>query len=793
MKILIVDDKNENRILLEVLLKGNGFKVAMAENGEVALQKLRAEPFDMIISDILMPVMDGYTFCKEVKRDDRLRLIPFIFYTATYTDRRDEELAMKVGADRYIRKPVEPEIFIKMIREVIAEMEIGRIVPGKPEPKECATVLKLYDERLVKKLEKKMLDLETEIEVRKRAERTIRKLSMAVQHSPSIVMIKDMAGRIEYVNPKFEDITGYSALEVLGIEAADLGEQSGEDTEKMFRELNSGREWRGIFHNRKKNGEFYWERASISPILDKNGTITHFVKVAEDITELRESQEKYKDIFDNIMDIFYRTDNDGKITIVSPSVKNIFGYLPEEVIGETLSKFFLHSEQSDVFFSYLRKKGKIDGYESEMIKKDGSVIWLSTNAGLYRDENETILGVQGIARDVTEYKKIEKESKQLESRLQQTQKMEAVGTLAGGIAHDFNNILTAIIGFAQIAMDQLPKENPVHADLKEIYKAGQRAKNLVKQILAFARKHKEEVVPMQIVPVLKEVLKFIRSTLPATIEIRQNIEPEVGNIMADPAQIHQIIMNLCTNASHAMQDGGILDVDLTRVRVDHDFAHQYHGLRPGEFVRLSVSDTGHGIAPEILPRIFDPYFTTKGRSEGTGLGLAVSHGIIKGYGGTISIYSEPGRGSTFHVYFPRFRESVEPEANKPEPIHGRNERILFVDDEISIAKVIKRILEQLGYRVETRTSPAEALELFKARPDRFDLIITDMTMPHMTGDRLAEELMKIRPDIPVILCTGFSEKMTMEKAEGLGIKAFIMKPLTVYDLALAVRKAIEGD
>ena len=319
-----------------------------------------------------------------------------------------------------------------------------------------------------------------------------------------------------------------------------------------------------------------------------------------------------------------------------------------------------------------------------------------------------------------------------------------------------------------------------------------RAQNLVKQILAFNRQQEEIVTPMQIAPVIKEVLTLLRSTLPATIEIRKKIEPEIGNIMADPTRIHQIIMILCTNAGHAMQEkGGILEVNLAKIRLDKEFVREHPGLRPGEFLRLSVSDTGHGIAPEILNKIFDPCFTTKKRGEETGPGLAGAHGIVQTYGGAMTVYSEPGQGAVFHVYLPIIQEAVEPKPDKPRPVPGENERILFVDDEISISKIAKRVLEQLGYRVETRTDPVEVLELFRTDPNRFDLIITDMTMPKMKGDRLAQEIMKIRADIPVILCTGFGTQMEREKAMDMGIRAFVLKPIIMRDLAKIIRDVLD--
>jgi PAS domain S-box-containing protein len=387
------------------------------------------------------------------------------------------------------------------------------------------------------------------------------------------------------------------------------------------------------------------------------------------------------------------------------------------------------------------------------------------------------------------------DKKKLEYQLRQAQKMEAIGTLAGGIAHDFNNILAAIIGYTELADLQVPEGNKAKKNLKEVLKAGRRARDLVKQILAFSRKGEQERIPIQISPIVKEALKLLRSSLPTTIEIRQNIESDIGIVEADPTQIHQILMNLCTNASHAMrEEGGILEVGIRNVEAgswDSEFGQL--DMPPGNYLRLTVSDTGQGMTPEVLERLFEPYFTTKEKGEGTGLGLSVVHGIVKNYGGTITAYSEPGKGTIFHVYLPRIKEAKEmaEDVSRPGVISTGQERVLFVDDEPVLVEIGKQMLERLGYEVTKRTSSIEALELFRAKPDQFDLVITDMTMPNMTGDKLSRELMQIRPDIPIIICTGYSELISEEKAKEIGIRAFAMKPLVMADLSKTVRNVLD--
>ncbi|MBU0995165.1 MAG: response regulator [Proteobacteria bacterium] len=390
-----------------------------------------------------------------------------------------------------------------------------------------------------------------------------------------------------------------------------------------------------------------------------------------------------------------------------------------------------------------------------------------------------------IATDITEFKK-------LEAELQQAHKMEAIGTLAGGIAHDFNNILYAIIGYTELALDDVEKGSLLEANLKDVFTACKRAVDLVRQILAFARQSVENVKPIMTGPIVKEVLKLIRSLIPSTIDIRQNIASN-SLIMGNSTQVHQIIMNLCTNAAHAMdKNGGILKVELTDIHIAEADLGSSGILQPGEYLKLSVSDTGSGIDPEILDFIFEPYFTTKRPGEGTGMGLAVVQGIVESYGGRITVESEKNKGSTFSIYLPVSIHQTEVVKTNAEMLPRGTERILFVDDELSLAKMGSQTLERLGYTVTVRASSLEALALFKSMPDDFDLVITDMTMPNMTGDKLATELMKVRRDIPIILCTGYSQAITDERAFELGIKAFCYKPVTKKDLAHTVRKVLGG-
>lgn len=391
-----------------------------------------------------------------------------------------------------------------------------------------------------------------------------------------------------------------------------------------------------------------------------------------------------------------------------------------------------------------------------------------------------------MANDITD-------RKAAEENLRQSQKMESVGTLAGGIAHEFNNILGGIIGYAEIAKDDVPANSPVQESLDEILKFSIRARDIVRQILSFSRKGMKDMKPVQPHIIIKEELKVLRASIPATIEIRQNINERAGTIIADQTQLQQVGMNLCINAAHAMQgSGGVLEITFSPVALDAVTAKQYPDLKPGSYVKLTVSDTGRGIDPKIIDKIFDPFFTTKKVGQGTGMGLSVVHGIVKDHGGAITVSSKLGQGTTFTLLFPRVEDAKEEEVEFAAIIPTGTERILLVDDEQGLVVLAKIMLERLGYTVTAMTNPLETLDLFRKNPQDYDLVITDLTMPHLPGDRLAAEITSIRPEIPVIIATGYSNAVDDDKLKGIGIKAFIPKPYQKQELAKTIRLVLDG-
>jgi PAS domain S-box-containing protein len=525
---------------------------------------------------------------------------------------------------------------------------------------------------------------------------------------------------------------------------------------------------------------------------------------ARAIKKIKKNEQQYRLLADNISDVIWVIDiSTLKISYVSPSVERLHGFTPKEYMALDLKDILppaSHQRAQAIIADELAKgrSNWADPYRSRTLQlehycKNGSAIWIELTASFLQDDAGEVIGILGVSRDITERKKARQEKKLLEARLQQAHKMESIGTLAGGIAHDFNNILSAVIGYTEMALEDAEEGSLIHSNLQGVFLAGNRAKDLVAQILTFSRQADQELRPVQVDLIVKEVLKLLRASLPSTIDIQQNIFSK-STTLADPTQIHQVLMNLCTNAEHAMQStGGQLTVGLSDVEIDSEFEAGQLGIIPGAYLRLEVSDTGDGMTAEVIERIFDPFFTTKGTGKGTGMGLSVVHGIVKSHKGAVAVKSEPGKGTTFEVFLPASQNIAKIATDDGDELPTGKEHILLVDDEKALVDLGRQLLERLGYHVESRTSSIEALEMFKTRSTDFDLVITDMTMPNLTGEKLAAELMKIRADIPVILCTGFSEQISEKHAKDMGIREFILKPLLMKKLAGTVRAVLDGD
>lgn len=515
----------------------------------------------------------------------------------------------------------------------------------------------------------------------------------------------------------------------------------------------------------------------------------------EEITSRKHADEQYRALFNKMLNGFALHEiicNKGgkpvdyRFLAVNPAFEKMTGLRAEEIINRRGSEILPETETHwiDIYGKVALTGESITfEYYSKNIERHFSVT-------AYQPEYRQFAS---ILQDITDDKLSTGKEEKLKRQLQQAQKLEAIGTLAGGISHDFNNILSPILGHTEILMEDIPENSALRVSLDEIYKAALRARDLVKQILTFSRQGNTEIKLIKIQPIIKEALKLIRSTIPTTIEIRQNITSGCGTVRADPTQIHQIIMNLSTNAFHAMEStGGELLVSLKEVELGPDDPVINFDMIPGSYACLEISDTGTGMNHDIVAKIFDPFFTTKKKDKGTGLGLSVVHGIVKSMNGAINVYSEPERGTRFNIYIPLVQSGFKEESVHPKSsIQTGTEKILLVDDEEAIAELQKRILERLGYDVISRVSSLEALEAFRANPEKFDLVITDMAMPKMSGNRLAAELIKIRPDIPILLCTGFSQQIAQETADAMGIRGVLMKPIIIKELADKIREVLD--
>jgi PAS domain S-box-containing protein len=638
-----------------------------------------------------------------------------------------------------------------------------------------------------------------QIILRKRVEEDLRqsekRFRSFIESAPDAIFVQTK-GCFAYVNKATQELFGVDSPDsLLGTPVGEHFHPSDQKAVKQrIHQLNlaknpfPGREEKCI----RQDGSIVSVEVSAVPIRyeSEDGALVF----ARDLTERLKTEQEKARLFTAIEQAAASvliTSADGTIEYGNPAFEKITGYAVAEIIGKNPKLLQSGNHDKEFYEDLWNTISRGNVWNGRIInrRKDGSLVYEEGAISPVKDADGNIVNFVQVTQDVT--KEVE-----LQNQLVQAQKLEAIGTLAGGIAHDFNNVIFAITGFTELAMLDLPPESTARSNLGRVMEAARRSGDMVKQILAFSRQGETEITTLDLRPLVKEGLKFLRAAIPTTIEISQEIEPDLGKILGDPTQIHQVLMNLCVNASHAIKDNkGTISVELSEVELDADFTSENPPLAPGKHLRLTVTDTGTGIPSEIMHKIFDPYFTTKEEGKGTGLGLSVVQGIMEKHNGAITITSELGKGSTFSVFFPVIDREEQPaeldSATNVTPT-GK-ERILVLDDESHLLEMYDRQLRQLGYEVTCSSNPLEALDLFRRNPRKFDLVITDLTMPKMTGLELARELSSIRPGIPIILCSGVSQVVSDSESKLAGIQTVIYKPIRRQKIAQTIRNAMDTE
>lgn len=791
--ILIVDDRLENLLVLETLLRGLNLKIVKAESGTEALSLVTQQDFALVLLDIQMPEMDGFETAEKIREIKICRNTPIIFVTAINTNTKFVFKGYEKGAVDFLVKPLVPEILRSKVR-VFVELHQQKV------SLENTTI----------ELNRSLDILQKEISERKRIES-----ALSESEERHRVLFETMMMGVVYQNSEGNVITvNKSAERILGVKEDDLihgaplspewkkicedGSDFPEDKFPYNVALKTGQkvknEIMGVLY--PKQTKFKWLRISSIPQFRPGENVPYQVyTLLDDFTErkkaaenIKSAEKKYRRLFDTSRDgiVFINLDND--IVDANQAYLNLVGYNAVEIrkmtVQELMPGRWNHMEDS-IHEHQIMSRGYSSEYEKEYIHRSGKIIPVLARQWLIMDEKGEPLHKLELVRDISEKKK-------LESELRQAHKMEAVGTLAGGIAHDFNNILAAIMGYIELIQFEIDDDSTFHQNLDQVLKASFRAKDLVNHILTFSRQRDQEKKPISLRIILKEALKLLRATIPTTIQIKTVIPEANSTVLADPTQIHQVIMNLCTNAYHAMPSkGGIIEIVLETETLSEEDVVALPEILPGDFVKISIKDNGEGISPDIKDRIFDPYFTTKEIGTGTGMGLSVVHGIVKSHHGIIKVDSNIGKGTTFSVLFPLINVDVDIKNENKGPILRGTEKILFVDDEETLASLGEKMLHRMGYTVTAKSNSEDALKVFLEKPDAFDLLITDMTMPDMSGDELALKVMSVRPDFPVIICSGYNKKLAGEKIRHTGIKHFLTKPLEIRELSRVIREALD--
>lgn len=755
LRIVLAEDNPLDAELVVRQLSKDGvrhefIRVASEESFVAALAR---EP-DVILSDYDMGSFTGFR-ALEILRERKID-IPLILVSGTIGEDLAVE-AIKLGASDYLLK----DRMGRLASAIMQAVSDGRL---RRERRQAEVALALSEERY----------------------------RLLVEQAADGIFIVGTDGLFADINARGLEMIHHTRERCLRLRFADLiADADRGRLNEEFARLKQGEILVAEFEVLRGDGRRF--DAEISARALPDGKLMGIVR---DLTErrraeqaLRESEERFRQLAENINEVFWMTDPaKAEILYVSPAYETIWGRTCESLYRRDPDWIdSVHADDRERVAAAARQQpsgGYVETYR--IVRPDGAARWIRDRAYPIRDAAGRVYRIVGTAEDITETRK-------LEEQFRHAQKMEAIGTLAGGIAHDFNNILCGIIGYVELAKTVIKEDSRALQYLELVLQGSNRAAGLVRQILAFSRQQEHKRAPLQLSLVVTEAVKLLRATLPAMIEFDVSLGRDLPPVMADPTQIHQVVMNLCTNASHAMRDRpGRLGVRLERVLVDASWPDYASRIKPGLYVRLSVSDTGCGIEEAVLARIFEPFFTTKKPGEGTGLGLSVVHGIMEAHEGTITVQSHPGEGTVFHLYFPADGTAVVAGSakEKDETPRGDGQRILFVEDEEVLAQLGHSMLKAQGYNPTVTTNPVRALEMFRDNPAGFDLVITDHSMPGMVDTALAEELLRLRPDLPIILTTGYTPKLNAESVKASGIRELLMKPFTFRSMGKIVRDVL---
>ncbi len=797
----MVDDNDANRYYLRALLEGHGWTVDAAGDGAEALVRARRTVPDLVISDLLMPVMDGYSLLREWKGDPRLEGVPFVVYTSTYTSSSDERLALDLGTDAFIVRPVEPDEFMARIGEVMARAATAPPARRRPPPSDDPGVLKQYSEALIRKLEDKsrQLDemnraLQADILERERAAITLReseeRFRQLAENISGVFWVTDPAKTtVDYVSPGYEKIWGRSAAELRSAPQAWYEAVHPDDRARVVdaaRTKQAAGEYDERYRIVRSDGAVRWIRDRAFPIRDAHGEIYRVVGIAEDVSEAKEAEDRLADqaaLLDATHEAIVVRDLDDRVIYWNRGAERVYGRTAADVLGGVFAEMVsVEQPQYDAARGHVLEAGDWEG-ELNTDRADGERRIVEGRWTLVRDHAGIPAAVLAIDSDITE-------RKNLEAQFRRSQRLESIGTLAGGIAHDLNNVLTPIV-MAMGFLKELATNEKDRRMIESMRRSAERGADLVRQVLAFARGVEGERLPVRLPHVVQELLQIMTETFPKSIELQHALPEDSWIVIGDPTQLHQVLLNLCVNARDAMPNGGHLSIDVENVTMRDADVARHPGARAGAFVVTRVTDDGTGIAPDVRDRIFDPFFTTKPVGVGTGLGLSTTLAIVRSHGGFMDVETEVGRGTAFTVYLPAAeseparRDVVGAPAELP---RGRGELVLIVDDEDAIRAMAERILLAAGYRALVAANGAEAVSLYARHRREIAVVLTDLAMPVMGGSALIATLKGFDAGVRVVACSGLPLPDDVEP----GVAGFIRKPFDAGSLLRAMAQALSA-